>query len=289
MKFQKALLLLFLFSSFYLFCQPALGDVNALKNGDTNSNANKGFSKSSALVSNNNTAFDLLKKDKEFYQNQNKKLLNSINKFEKQNYKLLIFGFCAIGFLVFAILFWLGIRFRHNNQIVLRNSKLEAEKLGFIDQISSLTTQNLELTEINVFKKQELTALTMQLASIQDTISGFINKAGLEPIENKGSNFQSLTKEIRTLISQKDYWNEFMIKFSQIHPSFNANIKKQFPNLTAKDISFCSLIKLNLSNKEIANLIQVSHESVISKKYLLKKKLALTSEQDIFQIINNIH
>jgi DNA-binding CsgD family transcriptional regulator len=115
-----------------------------------------------------------------------------------------------------------------------------------------------------------------------------IDKAASESTENKDSNIHSLTKEIRSLLSQKDYWNEFMIKFSQIHPAFNANIKMQFPNLTAKDISFCSLIKLNLSNKEIANLLQVSHESVITKKYLLKKKLALTSEQDLFQIINNI-
>ena len=288
MKFQKASLIILLFNSIFMFCQPVLGDVNALKNGDTIANANEGFSETSFFPSSNSNALDLLKKDKEFYQNQNKKLLNSINKFEQQNYELLIFGFCAIGFLVFAILFWLGIRFRHNKQIVLRNSKLEAEKLGFIEEISVLSTRNSELTEINVFKKRELTALTMQLASIQDTISGLIDKAASESTENKDSNIHSLTKEIRSLLSQKDYWNEFMIKFSQIHPAFNANIKMQFPNLTAKDISFCSLIKLNLSNKEIANLLQVSHESVITKKYLLKKKLALTSEQDLFQIINNI-
>jgi DNA-binding CsgD family transcriptional regulator len=79
-----------------------------------------------------------------------------------------------------------------------------------------------------------------------------------------------------------------MIKFTQIHPNFNANIKLKYPVLTAKDISFCSLIKLNLSNKEIANLLQVSHESVITKKYLLKKKLALTPEEDLYQMINTI-
>jgi DNA-binding CsgD family transcriptional regulator len=70
--------------------------------------------------------------------------------------------------------------------------------------------------------------------------------------------------------------------------NFNTNIKDKYPVLTSKDISFCSLIKLNLSNKEIANLLQVSHESVITKKYLLKKKLALSPDQDLYQLINTV-
>ena len=89
-------------------------------------------------------------------------------------------------------------------------------------------------------------------------------------------------------MSQKDYWSEFMLKFTQVHPNFNTNLKAKYPVLSSKDISFCSLIKLNLSNKEIANLLQVSHESVITKKYLLKKKLSLTAEQDLFQVVNSI-
>ena len=128
----------------------------------------------------------------------------------------------------------------------------------------------------------------MQLANIQDSIVTMIDKAAVEMKDNKDSKFQVLAKDIRGILSQKDYWSEFMIKFTQIHPNFNTNIKEKYPVLSSKDISFCSLIKLNLSNKEIANLLQVSHESVITKKYLLKKKLALSADQDLFQVVNSI-
>lgn len=145
-----------------------------------------------------------------------------------------------------------------------------------------------EALERLVATERELTALTMQLANIQDSILSIIEKAGYGSKEVKDVKTQNLIKEIRSILSQKEYWAEFMMKFSKIHPEFNTNIKQKYPKLTSKDISFCSLIKLNLSNKEIANLLQVSHESVITKKYLLKKKLELQPEEDLFQIVNNI-
>ena len=148
--------------------------------------------------------------------------------------------------------------------------------------------ENIELKDSLVSKELELTGLTMQLANIQDSIIKLVDTSIQDQKDTPDSSIQLLAKDIRALLSHKDYWAEFMIKFTQIHPNFNANIKDKYPVLTSKDISFCSLIKLNLSNKEIANLLQVSHESVITKKYLLKKKLALTPDQDLYQIINTV-
>jgi DNA-binding CsgD family transcriptional regulator len=230
---------------------------------------------------------DMLTKEKAFYQNQNKKLLSLINNYDDQNFIFLSIGFVIISLLAFVVFILWRERFRYKQQSMVLAS-LEAKNNLSQSQDLFLKDQNLQLNEVIVSKERELTALTMQLANIQDSIGLLVDKASLELKENKESKIHSLAKEIRSILSQKDYWSEFMIKFTQVHPNFNTNIKTLYPMLSSKDISFCSLIKLNLSNKEIANLLQVSHESVITKKYLLKKKLALSADQDLFQIVNNI-
>jgi DNA-binding CsgD family transcriptional regulator len=230
---------------------------------------------------------DMLTKEKAFYQNQNKKLLSLINNYDDQNFIFLSIGFVIISLMAFVVFILWRERFRYKQQSMVLAS-LEAENNLSQSQDLFLKDQNLQLNEVIISKERELTALTMQLANIQDSISLLVDKASLELKENKESKIHSLAKEIRSILSQKDYWSEFMIKFTQVHPNFNTNIKTLYPMLSSKDISFCSLIKLNLSNKEIANLLQVSHESVITKKYLLKKKLALSADQDLFQIVNNI-
>jgi DNA-binding CsgD family transcriptional regulator len=55
-----------------------------------------------------------------------------------------------------------------------------------------------------------------------------------------------------------------------------------FPELTDNDIAFCSLLKLQLTNKEIASLLGISHQSVISKKYRVKKKMQLHDNDESF-------
>lgn len=229
----------------------------------------------------------LLLKENTFYHNQNKKLLEVIDNYDNQYFIFLIIGVAFVGlFALLIILYWREkLRYQNLKQVFeVQKSELETSQ----SEDTRLLEENTELKEALVSKELELTGLTMQLANIQDSILCLVNASAQEHKDAVDNGVQALAKDIRAVLSHKDYWAEFMIKFTQIHPNFNANIKLKYPVLTAKDISFCSLIKLNLSNKEIANLLQVSHESVITKKYLLKKKLALTADEDLYQIINTI-
>jgi DNA-binding CsgD family transcriptional regulator len=63
---------------------------------------------------------------------------------------------------------------------------------------------------------------------------------------------------------------------------------KAYPQLTQGERDFCSFVKLNLSNKEIAHLLQISPESVITKKYRILKKLELAKETNFHTWLNNL-
>jgi tetratricopeptide (TPR) repeat protein/DNA-binding CsgD family transcriptional regulator len=80
----------------------------------------------------------------------------------------------------------------------------------------------------------------------------------------------------------------FLSRFKDIHPEFYEKLKTQHPSLTIKDLKTCALIKLNLTNQDIAECEQTSLRTVETKKYRLKKKLNLSVDDDLNIWIQNI-
>ncbi|MBB4807877.1 DNA-binding CsgD family transcriptional regulator [Chryseobacterium defluvii] len=72
----------------------------------------------------------------------------------------------------------------------------------------------------------------------------------------------------------------FITKFKETYPEFYNNLIHKYPQLTANDIRFCAMMKLNFSNKEIAQYGNMSIRTVESKKYRLRKKMKIESDID---------
>ena len=91
---------------------------------------------------------------------------------------------------------------------------------------------------------------------------------------------KDLTKETSKEVLDS-HWKKFIERFNLINPEFNERLKTEFPKLTKSDLELCSLLKLNLSNKEIAQILNIEYRSVIVKKQRLKKKLALEKNTEV--------
>jgi hypothetical protein len=64
--------------------------------------------------------------------------------------------------------------------------------------------------------------------------------------------------------------------FVQVHPDFYTHLKQDFPDLTINELRLCALVKANLNIKEIANLNNVSIDSVKSSRKRLRKSLGIS-------------
>lgn len=73
----------------------------------------------------------------------------------------------------------------------------------------------------------------------------------------------------------------FLIRFKEVYPEFYAKIIQQHSELTEHDIKFCAYLRLNLINKDIARIENVTLRTVQTKKYRLKKKFNLSSDVDL--------
>ena len=71
----------------------------------------------------------------------------------------------------------------------------------------------------------------------------------------------------------------FYSNFEKIYPGFSQSLKKTCPDISANELKLCALIRLNLSSKEIGQLLNITQNSVNKARYRLRKKLGLTSNE----------
>lgn len=146
--------------------------------------------------------------------------------------------------------------------------------------ISKLQQEKLK-AEIQ-FKNQELATTTMNLVQKGE----FLNKLKeeLDKILNE-SNEPKVKKHIRQTIkllnenAQLDEdWEQFAQYFDQVHEDFLKRLREAYPQLTPKDQRLCTYLKMNLSTKEIAPLLNISVRGVEISRYRLRKKMDLPTE-----------
>lgn len=152
------------------------------------------------------------------------------------------------------------------------------------EKMLSLKNENLAL-ELEG-KNSKLLFSSAQMAQKNELISQLKNDLINSQYEDK----PQLPKIIRKLdqeLKNEDYWKELDIYFNQVDKKFVQSFTATHTTLTQNDLRICSLIRLNLSTKEIASLLNVTSRAVEQSKYRLKKRIGLEKEVDLAQYIIN--
>lgn len=101
----------------------------------------------------------------------------------------------------------------------------------------------------------------------------------------KDTNTEDLNELIQ-LVHNND--KSFHLKFSETFPAFNKQLLEINPQLSHSDLEYCALIKLKFDTKEIAHYKNVTLNSVISKKYRIRKKLNISTEENMYSWMLNL-
>lgn len=80
----------------------------------------------------------------------------------------------------------------------------------------------------------------------------------------------------------------FFSNFEKLYPNFKDSLCRISSNLTANELKLCAFLRLNLSSKEISEILHITPESVHKARYRLRKKLHLSSKDDLSNFILNI-
>ena len=162
----------------------------------------------------------------------------------------------------------LELEHSENEIVALKNEKLEAEV---------------------EFKNKELATTTMHLVQRGKLMAKI--KEGLMLLKDadnadKQSELLKVLRLINEAEKSDDDWDHFAIHFDQVHSNFLTKLKNKFPDLSQNDLKICAYLKMNLSSKEIAQLLSVTIRAVEVSRYRLRKKLNLPSNTNLFDYIS---
>lgn len=155
------------------------------------------------------------------------------------------------------------------------------------EEIQRLETEKIQ-AELD-HKKRELVSATLHVVQKNETLAGIVEQ--LTEIR-QSSNEEKVRKQLRKLIRSlkndevlDEGWDQVMYHFSELHEDFFERLKKAYPSLTPKDLKLCAYLKMNLTTKEMASLMNVSVRGVEASRYRLRKKLELPTEVNLTEFM----
>lgn len=176
-----------------------------------------------------------------------------------------------------------------NLQRLLMGIGLLLAILGFYALRQKMKRHNLEKEKVDnelAFKKKELTTHALHLAKKNEVLEGLKQKAKEYKTSSTGqSGYQQLIRTINFDLQDENNWENFSKYFQEVHKGFNSKVQQKYPEITANDLRYMALLKMNLSSKEIANILNISNDGIKKARQRLRKKLGIPSEQSLEVIV----
>lgn len=175
---------------------------------------------------------------------------------------------------------------KHQRIIAENNILLEIKELESQKEIMKI--KNEQLTQDVDKKNKELAVSTMNLLK-KDELLKIIKEDLKQSTElSTSKKIKSVISSINSSVNEENTWNMFKEAFDKADNDFIKKIKNAHPSLTPNDLRLCAYLRLNLSSKEIAPLLNISVRSVEIKRYRLRKKMDLPHEQSLVDYILSI-
>ena len=209
---------------------------------------------------------------------------DEIEKTKRRQQQTLIVILAASFVLVSLLALYINRLYRINKSVnrAIRKMELENKKLleKEIERINGELEQN----------QKSLTAASLKLIQNSERDAETVGKlesllANTTPDGKKI--ILALMSDFKR-ISLRSNWNEFELLFQKVHNSFYEKLNENFPNLTANERRLCAFLKLNMSNKDIANITFQSEEALKKARMRLRQKLGIDRDTNLIIYLQNI-
>lgn len=151
--------------------------------------------------------------------------------------------------------------------------KLKTEKLQ-----AEIDSKGREVTNsaMNIVYKNEL------LQKIKDDIANLKDAQGKKLGDEQLKRLQKIIDE--GMNDERD-WNLFETSFNETHENFFKKLKAEHPDLVPNDLKLCAYLRMNMSSKEMASLLNISVRGVEIRRYRLRKKLNLSHDKNLNEFL----
>jgi ligand-binding sensor domain-containing protein/DNA-binding CsgD family transcriptional regulator len=209
-----------------------------------------------------------------------------------------------IYLLLFAALVFMAYRFflssmeksrlkekqEQKNQYLQREQLLKEDALITEKEMIRLRNETLNMEMIH--KEKELANSTLMiiqkneiLLKLRNDLSKIKSSINEEPLKNE---LNSTLKRIGKEIDNEKQWQVFNTHVEQVHEVLFKKLKETYPELTPRELSLCAYLRMNISSKEIATLMNISTRGVEISRYRIRKKLGLDRNANLTDFMMNL-
>jgi DNA-binding CsgD family transcriptional regulator len=152
--------------------------------------------------------------------------------------------------------------------IRLKNEKLQAEIAHKSVQLANFTLTVINRNELLINLKSEIERQKIEMGNRYPKY-----------------HFEKLVKLIDHNISSENDWKMFEFHFDQAHENFFRRLREVYPDLTPSDMRLCAYLRMNLTSKEIAPLLNITLRGVEVRRYRLRKRLKITTSENLINFL----
>ncbi len=170
--------------------------------------------------------------------------------------------------------------------------KYNAQQVLLENELKLSNSAKAELEKEIEFKEKEQKKIALSIIRKNEILSKL--KAEIEQIKSKPekslkfSDLNTLKVLILDNLNLEKERKSLDIYIKELNNTFFQNLERKYPGLTNNEKKLCSLLRLKLSSKEIASILNITPKSVEVNRYRLRKKMNIKKEEKLSKIIRKL-
>ena len=154
----------------------------------------------------------------------------------------------------------------------LKNQQLQYELRHKSQELASSTMNLIRKNEILLEIMDNITKVTEDIKSNSDSGSLL-------------SRLHKMERSIKQSIDNDNNWKRFEENFDLVYENYLKRLGDMYPELNTSDKKLCAYLKMDLSSKDIAPLLNISVRSIEMNRYRLRKKMNLDREINLGEFL----
>lgn len=171
-----------------------------------------------------------------------------------------------------------------------KENRIRQEQYKLEKEIEKLKNDKLQITILA--KDKELVTNSLQVVKKNKILNGIIQKLKDINTENfdeeTKSLFNKLNKSIVKEVNADKSWKDLEKHIKNVHFEFLKRLKEKHPTISPRELDLATYLLMNMSTKEIAEIMNISGGGVELARYRLRKKLELNQKENLIGYLMSI-
>jgi len=171
-----------------------------------------------------------------------------------------------------------------------KESKIRQEQYELEKEIEKLKNDKLQIKILA--KDKELVTNSLQAVKKNKILNGIIHKLkdiNVESLdESTKFQFTKLNKSIVKEVNTDKSWKDLEKHIKNVHFEFLKRLKEKYPTISPRELDLSTYLLMNMSTKEIAEIMNISSGGVELARYRLRKKLGLNKKENLIGFLMSI-